>query len=177
MNKKTLAALVASVTMTVAASPVHAKILDLSVFSSESVDGGNTYNSSIFAQLFASSSISGNVSGLVSFEWCFVAHDAMPYNDYSYVSFNGGVINVLSNVAAVGDYGDSGWQTYTLATPFSGNIVLGVNNSIDSGYDSELNIRNVAAVPEPEEWAMMAISIPLVGWQIRRKQKTLALMS
>jgi len=30
---------------------------------------------------------------------------------------------------------------------------------------------SVNPVPEPEEWAMMAISIPLVGWQIRRKQK------
>lgn len=36
---------------------------------------------------------------------------------------------------------------------------------------------SVNPVPEPEEWAMMAISVPLVGWQIRRKQKTLALMS
>ncbi|MCX7108893.1 MAG: hypothetical protein NTX45_01950 [Proteobacteria bacterium] len=177
MNKKSLAALVALMTMTFAASPVHAKIFDLSVFTSQSVDGGNTFISSNFAQLFASSYISSNVSGLVSFEWKFSAHDYLPFNDYGYVSFNGGVENVLSNVAAVGNYGDSGWQTYTLATPFTGNLVLGVNNSIDFAADSELNIRNVAAVPEPEEWAMMAVSIPLVGWQIRRKQKALALMS
>ena len=113
----------------------------------------------------------------MSFEWKFSAHDYLPYNDYGYVSLNGGAENVLSSVATVGNYGDSDWQTYTLATPFSGNLVLGVNNSIDFAADSELNIRNVAAVPEPEEWAMMAVSIPLVGWQIRRKQKALALMS
>ena len=177
MNKKLLAALVTSITMTVAASPVHAKILDLTMFTSESVDGGYTSKSANFAQLFASSFISSNVSSLVSFDWKFSAHDYLPYNDYGYVSFNGGVEHILSNVGAVGSYGDSGWQTYTLATPFSGNLVLGVNNSLDSGLDSELNIRNVTAVPEPEEWAMIAISIPLVGWQIRRKQKVLALMS
>jgi hypothetical protein len=29
---------------------------------------------------------------------------------------------------------------------------------------------SVEAVPEPEEWAMLMTAIPLVGWQIRRKQ-------
>jgi hypothetical protein len=29
----------------------------------------------------------------------------------------------------------------------------------------------VPSVPEPEEWAMLIAGIPLVGWQIRRKQR------
>jgi len=28
----------------------------------------------------------------------------------------------------------------------------------------------VAALPEPEEWVMMLVGIPLIGWQIRQKQ-------
>ena len=36
----------------------------------------------------------------------------------------------------------------------------------------DISVANVStpAVPEPEEWAMMIVGIPLVGWQIRRKQ-------
>jgi hypothetical protein len=41
-----------------------------------------------------------------------------------------------------------------------------------AGYNVD-NITVTAAVPEPEEWAMMAVTIPLVGWQVRRKQKRL----
>ena len=43
-----------------------------------------------------------------------------------------------------------------------------------SGFGTHFALDNLevaAAVPEPEEWAMMVASIPLLGWQIRRKQK------
>jgi hypothetical protein len=33
---------------------------------------------------------------------------------------------------------------------------------------------NIQAVPEPEEWAMLIAGIPLVGWQVRRKQTKIA---
>ena len=33
---------------------------------------------------------------------------------------------------------------------------------------------NIAAVPEPEEWAMMMFGLPLIGWVARRKQKVVA---
>lgn len=29
---------------------------------------------------------------------------------------------------------------------------------------------NVAAVPEPEEWAMLLLGLPLIGWMVHRKQ-------
>ena len=35
----------------------------------------------------------------------------------------------------------------------------------------------IAAVPEPEEWAMMLVGVGLVGYQVRRKQKGLEQLS
>lgn len=35
------------------------------------------------------------------------------------------------------------------------------------------SVTTVAAVPEPEEWAMMMVGVGLVGYQIRRKQRAL----
>jgi hypothetical protein len=40
-----------------------------------------------------------------------------------------------------------------------------------SGDQFVMDDLTVTAVPEPEEWAMLMAGIPLVGWQIRRRQK------
>ena len=55
-------------------------------------------------------------------------------------------------------------QTYTLK-------VVGFAESANASYSGGLNA--VAAVPEPEEWAMMLVGAGLVSYQVRRKQATL----
>ncbi len=70
-----------------------------------------------------------------------------------------------------------GYQHFSyITTAASSSTTLALSFRQDPSY-YYLDGVSVNPVPEPEEWAMMAISIPLVGWQIRRKQKVLALMS
>jgi hypothetical protein len=40
----------------------------------------------------------------------------------------------------------------------------------DNGTHFALDNLTVTAVPEPEEWAMLMVGVPLIGWKIRRKQ-------
>jgi hypothetical protein len=40
-----------------------------------------------------------------------------------------------------------------------------------TGYQFAMDNLTVTAVPEPEQWVMLMVGIPLVGWQIRRRQK------
>jgi len=168
MKNKAFAALF--VAMAFSGGSAQAHVLDLTAFTPNvGINGGASVSSNV-AYLSATASLSGVVSGLTSFEWRFQTTDYLPYNDYSYVSFNGGTPITLSDVATVGNYGNSGWQTYNTATPFSGTVTFGVNNFMDNAVSSNLSVQNVTAVPEPEEYAMMMAGIPLVGWQIRRKQ-------
>ena len=170
-KNKASAALFLAATLT--GGSAQAVVLDLTTFTPDGV----AWRDANFAHLRSTASLSGVVYGLTSFDWEFRSHDLMPFNDYGYVSFNGATPIVLSDVATVGDgykgedeYKSSGWQTYNIATPFSGTVKFGVNNYLDDSFPSDLYIQNVTAVPEPEEYAMMMAGIPLVGWQIRRKQ-------
>ena len=44
----------------------------------------------------------------------------------------------------------------------------------NDGYFSSVTIKNIQAVPEPEEWVMMMLGAALVGLQVRRKKMMLA---
>jgi hypothetical protein len=57
-------------------------------------------------------------------------------------------------------------NSLTLTTA-GGNLTLAYDNSV--GINS-----TIAAVPEPEEWAMMLVGSGLISWQIRRRAKTAA---
>jgi hypothetical protein len=65
-------------------------------------------------------------------------------------------------------------------TSFSFTVTAASNLSSLSFYIQQdpswmlLDNISVTAVPEPEEWAMLMAGIPLVGWQIRRKQADVA---
>lgn len=161
MKKIVLAALLA----TVFSASANAAV-DLSTWAT----GGQAYvGGDNVAVLSADGTIAGNVTDLISFEWRFKAEDYLPYNDYAQVSFNG-VSYKLSDVGTVGNYGDSGWNTYTLNSAFSGLVEFGVFNVIDSSLDSQLFVRNVTAVPEPETYAMMLGGLGLMGLAARRRK-------
>ncbi len=110
-----------------------------------------------------------------SFDWLFQANDYMPYNDWSSVFVDGNLNLTLSNVAAVGDFGSSGLQTFTteLTNPVTGNITFSVSNALDSGWSSTLTISNVNVgnnVPEPASLALVGLG--LAGLAVSRRRKS-----
>lgn len=63
--------------------------------------------------------------------------------------------------------------TFSFASLAAGDYFLRIEgspirNSLDHSYVGSIS---VAAVPEPEVWAMMVIGIGLMGYQLRRKSK------
>ncbi|WP_313305939.1 retention module-containing protein [Stutzerimonas balearica] len=83
----------------------------------------------------------------VSFDWQFATSDYMPFNDFAFVQVNGQPVQVLSNVASVGNYGNSGIQSfsYQFGAPGTYTLVLGVADAGDNGYNSTLSLSNLSA--------------------------------
>ncbi|MGZ9098199.1 MAG: Ig-like domain-containing protein [Brevundimonas sp.] len=81
---------------------------------------------------------------VVSFAWDFVAHDYMPYNDFAFASVNGAAY-MLGSVQVVGDYGTTGWKTFTFTATEAGeyNFGVGVSNVNDSSLNSHLLVDNL----------------------------------
>lgn len=122
--------------------------------------------------IFQSFNLAANTA--FSFDWFFQAGDYLPFNDFAAVFVDGNLNLVLSNVAAVGNLGNSGWQTYStsLANAVNGNIMFSVSNAIDNVGDSTLTVANVNInIPEPDMLLLMATAFGLVGFASRRKSK------
>ncbi len=83
----------------------------------------------------------------VSFDWQFATSDYLPFNDFAFVQVNGQPVQVLSNVASVGDYGNSGTQnfSYQFGAPGTYTLVLGVADAGDNGVGSTLSLSNLSA--------------------------------
>lgn len=142
-------------------------------------DGFTATDGNFFANLQATSYLSQDVQTWVAgdsitFDWAFDANDVLPYNDFSIFtvyddSFNELDSITLANVASVGDFGQTGWNSYeyTFASSGSGYIEFGSVNLIDSGFDSNLLIDNVVAapaVPEPSTYAMFGMAFTILGF-------------
>ncbi|MCP3733423.1 Ig-like domain-containing protein [Sphingomonas sp. RP10(2022)] len=78
---------------------------------------------------------------VVSFDWHFSAGDYLPYNDFAFATVNG-TLFTLSNTQFTGNYGSTGWQTFTYTATADGTYVIGqgVMNNRDTGLDSHLGI-------------------------------------
>jgi len=150
-----------------AAASAQAANIDLSTFTLN----GNGATDTNYAYVTGDSSITGVVNNLTSFQWNFRSGDYLPYNDTSFfVTTSYGTVT-LADVSSVGTYGSSGWQTFTLGTPYSGSITFGVANGLDQLQPSTLEVSDVTAVPEPESYAMMLAGLALVGGIARRRAR------
>jgi hypothetical protein len=106
------------------------------------------------------------IKGVVGFQ----ANDYLPYNDYADLNVNGTVL-FTSDVAAVGDYGNTGWVpwSYTAASAGSYTLTLEVANNLDNALSSGAVLDS--AVPEPSTWAMMALGFAGLAFAAARRAK------
>jgi len=130
----------------------------------------------IFTTLSRSFSLKagGTISGYAG----FLANDYIPYNDSAYLKVND--TNLLYwDVAAVGNYGQSGWAFFNFVAPTDGiyTLQLGVANHGDNGLDSQAVIDAVQAtgmVPEAASWAMMVIGFGFAGAALRTRRRAVS---
>ncbi len=145
----------------------QAATVDLSTFSVSGIGSA----SPSFATISGTSTLTGTVSSVTSFDWLFKANDYLPYDDYSYFVTTSTGTTTLSSVGAVGNYGSSGWKTYSFASAYSGVLTFGIKNTGDTILNSDLSIKNVTAVPEPETYALLLAGMGLVGTMVRRRKQ------
>jgi hypothetical protein len=125
----------------------------------------------------------------ISFSWNFIANDfytpGSGLNDFAFFSLvpNNPSSGVLSSIQNVGNFGFSGWQTFTYTFTETNEYTLGfgVVNTRDVFFNSTLLIDNVqfhstappAAVPEPGAYATAGIfgGALLAGILVGRRRK------
>ncbi len=101
-------------------------------------------------------------------------------NDSGYLSINGTEL-FQKDVATVGDFGSTGWQTFSFTAPIDGTYTLqiGVANHGDNQASSGIVLDNVAvqanlppppppSVPEPSGWSLMLLGIGGIGAVLRQ---------
>jgi VCBS repeat-containing protein len=103
-------------------------------------------NSAIDGSAIASTLLLAAGTYTLSFDWRYQTEDSYspPWNDFAFMSI-GGVVYVLTDVATVGDYSDSGWQHFTVTVNLSGATTLGFGamNTGDEWIDGALLVDHV----------------------------------
>jgi hypothetical protein len=82
---------------------------------------------------------------VLAFDWNFVGHDYLPFNDFSFATVNGQTF-LLGVIQSVGDYGSTGWKTFTYVAPTDGNYTVGISqfNVNDTLLNSHTFVDNVS---------------------------------
>jgi hypothetical protein len=157
-------------------SAPKAATVDLTGFTLVTGTNSSETTSANASEMVGTASLGGVVTNLSTFNWNFTAGDINVggglLNDYAYFTTTAGSFQ-LADIAAVGSYGTTGWETYTFATPYSGNIIFGVANVTDDENASTLKIRNLTtvlgAVPEPQTYALLLSGLGFMGTVMRRR--------
>jgi hypothetical protein len=165
-------------------SPV-ASTGSVAVVGTTTAQSGNEYDptdGNYFAKLVADSallqmSLNWAAGDVISFSWAFLAFDYAPFNDFSVFSIltddADAFVLTLGSVATVGDYGDTGWKnySYTFQNAGSGNILFGVNNTLDQGLSSVLLVDNVSTTATPEPATLLLLGSGMLGMAYLKKRK------
>ena len=89
----------------------------------------------------------------LTFDWRFLTDDYFPFGDFGFITISD-TATKLSDVFVVGDFGDSGWQSFSWIAPTAGTYVIGfgVMDAGDSAVSSFLQIDNInsgdGAIPD-----------------------------
>ena len=77
-----------------------------------------------------------------------------------------------ASVASVGDFGSTGWQSWSFIAPTAGNYTLrlGVRNVTDD-VGASYAVLDTAIVPEPGTWVMMIAGFAMVGLGARGRRR------
>ncbi|WP_412478529.1 retention module-containing protein [Azonexus sp. IMCC34839] len=105
-----------------------------------------------------------NAGDVVTFSWSFNADDYSPYNDFAFVTINGEPVQ-LADIAQVGSYNETPWQTYSFVVSAGGvlNLGFGVMNTGDSGVNSYLLLSDLAINGSP---VANGFEPGLSGWNV-----------
>ena len=165
---------------------------DVNVITSTTSAGGNVYTATdgkYFAQINSNSSeycgsFGGTCSYLLasvdvtagnslSFDWAFLTDDYAPYYDMAF--FVGDDIAILASVSSVGDFGETGWQTFSWTADSTGtyDFYWISSNWLDDVGNSELLVDNFHLIPEPASIALLSLGVLGMGAVARRKRKDL----
>jgi Ca2+-binding RTX toxin-like protein len=88
-----------------------------------------------------------NAGDTLSFDYFYQSDDELPYNDFAVYMGVDGQTHLLSNVEAVGDYGNSGWNTVEVEITTTGvyDIGFAALDAVDSAVEfvSTLYVDNI----------------------------------
>lgn len=113
-----------------------------------------------------------SVSDVVSFDWRFMSNDPTN-NDFAFV-ISGDTFTMFADTASVRNSGgDSGWHTFEFGAPVSDLLKFAIANVGDASFNSQLEIRNVMAIPEPETYAMLLAGLLLISFSVRLNERRL----